>query len=307
MVLHHTSWSEGLRGIWPALLTPLTPDLEVDLPAFTRHARALLEAGCAGVTPFGTTGEGPSFSVEERKQGVEALVREIPARQILVSTSCASLEDVLALTRHAVGLGAWGCLMMPPFFHKDVSEQGVVDAYAYVIDRVSDPRLRIVLYHLPKLSGVPLTHGVISNLLERYPHSIVALKDSGCDLSTSLGFADAFMGRIGVHVGNEADLPALARRGSAGAVSGIANFLPRLVRRLVERPEAAAAELAAAKRVIELATSYPLTAAMKGIMAIVSGEERWLAVRPPLVPLQKHELEALRRRWLSIDRGRDIQ
>lgn len=257
------------------------------------------------MAPFGTTGEGPSFSVEERKQAVEALAKEIAPRQILVSTSCASLADVVDLTRHAVGLGAWGCLMMPPFFHKGLSDQGVVDAYAYVIDRVANARL--VLYHLPQLSGVPLTHGVIARLLERYPRTIVALKDSGCDLAASLAFADAFMGRIGVHVGNEADLPALARRGSAGAVSGIANFLPQLVRRLVERPDAAQAELAAVKQVIELATSYPLTAAMKGIMAVVSGEERWLAVRPPLVALQKHELEALRRRWLSIDLGRGVQ
>jgi 4-hydroxy-tetrahydrodipicolinate synthase len=297
----------GLRGIWPALLTPLTPDLKVDLASLARHARGLVDAGCAGVTPFGTTGEGPSFSVAERKAAVEALAREIPAQQILVSTSCASLEDVVDLTRHAVALGAWGCLMMPPFFHKNVSDQGVVEAYAYVIDRVADARLRLVLYHIPQLSGVPLTQGVIAKLLDRYPQTIVALKDSGCDLATSLGFADAFTGRIGVHVGNEADLPALARRGSAGAVSGIANFLPRLVRRLVEQPDAAQAELAAVKRVIELATSYPLTAAMKGIMAIVSGDERWRAVRPPLVPLQKNELETLRRGWLSIDPGRNVQ
>jgi 4-hydroxy-tetrahydrodipicolinate synthase len=183
----------------------------------------------------------------------------------------------------------------------------VVDAYAYVIDRVSDPRLRLVLYHIPRLSGVALTRGVIAKLLDRYPQTIVALKDSGGDLATSLAFADAFIERIGVHVGNEADLPALARRGSAGAVSGIANFMPRLVQRLVARPEAAGAELATVKQVIQVATSYPLTAAMKGIMAIVSGEERWLAVRPPLVALQKSELEALRERWLSIDAGGDIK
>jgi 4-hydroxy-tetrahydrodipicolinate synthase len=296
-----------LRGIWPALLSPLTPDLKVDLRTLERHARALLDAGCAGVTPFGTTGEGPSFSVEERKEAVEALAKAIAPQKILVSTSCASLEDVVALTRHAVGLGAWGCLMMPPFFQKDVSEVGVVDAYAYVIDRVSDPRLRLVLYHLPQLSGVALTRGVIAKLLDRYPQTIVALKDSGGDLATSLAFADAFIERIGVHVGNEADLPALARRGSAGAVSGIANFMPRLVQRLVERPDDAGAELATVKRVIRAAMSYPLTAAMKGIMAIVSGEERWLAVRPPLVALQKNELAELRERWFSINGGRDIQ
>jgi 4-hydroxy-tetrahydrodipicolinate synthase len=294
-----------LRGIWPALLTPLRSDLRIESRMFAAHARRLLDAGCAGVTPFGTTGEGPSFSVAERIAGADAIAREIAPERILVSTSCASLEDVVELTRHAVSLGAWGCLLMPPFFHKQVSEQGVIDAYATVIDRVPD--VRLMLYHLPQLSGVPLTHGVIATLLDRYPGTIVGLKDSGCELATSLGFAEAFMDRMGVHVGNEADLTALGRRGSAGAVSGIANFLPALVRRLVERPDDAEAELAAVKRVIELATSYPLTAALKGIMALVSGDKGWLGVRPPLVRLRENEFEALRKRWLSIDLGRTVQ
>jgi 4-hydroxy-tetrahydrodipicolinate synthase len=254
------------------------------------------------VTPFGTTGEGPSFSVDERRAGVEALVRGgIAPERILVSTSCASLSDVVALTRHAVELGVWGCLMMPPFFHKGVSEQGVVDAYAYVIERVAEWPLRLVLYHIPQVSGVALSTHVIEILLEKYPDTIVAIKDSGCELATSLAFADAFMPRIGVHVGHEPDLPALAKRGSAGAVSGLANFAPHLVRRLVERP--AEADLATVRRILEVATAYPLTAAMKGIMAILSGEEGWLRVRPPLVALERSELDELRGKWTEINGG----
>jgi 4-hydroxy-tetrahydrodipicolinate synthase len=292
----------GLRGIWPALLTPLTMDLRVDVGRFVMHARGLLDNGCAGVTPFGTTGEGPSFSVEERRAGVDALVAGgIEPRRILVSTSCASPEDTVALTRHALGTGAWGCLMMPPFFHKDVSERGVVDAYAYVIDRVADERLCLVLYHIPQLSGVALSHAIIDDLLTRYPKTIVALKDSGCRIETSLAFADAFMPRMGVHVGNEVDLPALARKGSMGAVSGLANFMPRLVQRLAEGGDAE--ELARATEVISLATSYPLIAAMKGIMAIESGDDGWLRVRPPLLALGRKEFEQLRGQWISIKEG----
>jgi 4-hydroxy-tetrahydrodipicolinate synthase len=294
----------GLRGIWPALLTPLSEELDVDLDRLVRHARALIEAGCAGVTPFGTTGEGPSFSVAERRTAVEALARDgIAPGRILVSTSCASLSDVLELTQHAVDIGAWGCLMMPPFFHKGVSDRGIVDAYAYVIDRVADARLRLVLYHIPQVSGIALSRNVIETLLEKYPTTIVGLKDSGGDLKTSLAFADAFMPRIGVHVGHEPDLPALAKRGSAGAVSGLANFAPRLVQRLVERP--AQGDLATVRRIVELASSYPLTAAMKGIMAILSGDQGWLRVRAPLVPLGKSELDELRGKWIETNRGGD--
>ena len=129
-------------GIWPALLTPLTAELDIDTARFAAHARRLLEAGCGGVTPFGTTGEGPSFSVAERMAGVDALVAAgVPAARILVSTSCAALPDVVALTRHALAIGAHGCLMLPPFFLKGVPEQGVIDAYAQVINRVADDQM----------------------------------------------------------------------------------------------------------------------------------------------------------------------
>jgi 4-hydroxy-tetrahydrodipicolinate synthase len=242
--------------------------------------------------------------VAERRTAVEALARDgIAPGRILVSTSCASLSDVLELTQHAVDIGAWGCLMMPPFFHKGVSDRGIVDAYAYVIDRVADARLRLVLYHIPQVSGIALSRNVIETLLEKYPTTIVGLKDSGGDLKTSLAFADAFMPRIGVHVGHEPDLPALAKRGSAGAVSGLANFAPRLVQRLVERP--AQGDLATVRRIVELASSYPLTAAMKGIMAILSGDQGWLRVRAPLVPLGKSELDELRGKWIETNRGGD--
>jgi len=137
-----TAPETALRGIWPALLTPLDAKLDVDRERFAVHARSLLAAGCGGVTPFGTTGEGPSFSVDERRAAVEALVAGgVPGANILVSVSCAALPDVLALTRHALAVGAHGCLMMPPFFLKDVPDDGVIDAYRYVIDGAADPRL----------------------------------------------------------------------------------------------------------------------------------------------------------------------
>jgi len=275
-------------GIWPALLTPLDERMDIAVAAFADHARDLLEAGCAGVTPFGTTGEGPSFSVAERMAAVEGLIaRGVPAQRILVSSSCAALPEAVALTRHAVQAGAYGCLLLPPFFLKGVPDQGVIDAYRWVIDKVADPRLRIVLYHIPQVSGVGLSHHVIRTLKSLYPETIVGLKDSGCQLAHSLEFAAAFMPSLQVWVGNEPDLPEMARRGTAGAVSGLANFMPRLVRRLVSEPEAArtAADLERVKQLLAWLGGYALTPALKGIMAARTGDRRWLRVRPPLVAL----------------------
>ena len=296
----------ALRGIWPALLTPLAEDLGMDHVRFAAHSRSLLAAGCGGVTPFGTTGEGPSFSLAERRDAVDALVTNgVPARQILVSVSCAALPETLELTRHALSIGAHGCLMMPPFFLKGVSDQGVIDAYRYVIDRAADARLKLYLYHIPQVSGVGLTQAVIAALRRSYPQTIVGIKDSGCELQESLALAKAFMPGLTVYVGNEPDLPELGRRGSTGAVSGLANFMPRLVDRLVMQPDApgTAQDLARVKRLLALLGGYSLTPALKGIMAVLTGERTWLRVRPPLVALTDEAFAALEReiRAFGID------
>jgi len=285
-------------GIWPALLTPLDERLDIDVPAFADHARSLLDARCTGVTPFGTTGEGPSFSMAERMAAVEGLIaRGVPAARILVSSSCAALPEAVSLTRHAVEAGAFGCLLLPPFFLKGVPDQGVIDAYRWVIDKVADPRLRVVLYHIPQVAGVGLSPHVIRVLKSLYPQTIVGLKDSGCQLADSLAYAAAFMPPLQVWVGNEPDVPEMARRGTAGAVSGLANFMPRLVQRLVTAPDDARTQddLQRVKRLLAWLGGYALTPALKGIMAARTGDRRWLRVRPPLVALSDEDHARLAR------------
>lgn len=288
----------GLPGIWPALLTPLDAGLNIDHPRWVAHARQLIAGGCGGVTPFGTTGEGPSFSVAERLAAIDALIEGgVPAGRILVSTSCAALPDTLALTRHAVQAGAWGVLVLPPFFLKGVSDAGIVDAYAWLIDRVADPRLKLMLYHIPQVAGIGLSHAVIGELKRRYPDTIVGIKDSAGNREHALALADAFMPGITVHVGHEPDLIPLGRRGSTGAVSGLANFMPRTVRQLVLEPDAATtpAALARVQQLLGVLGGYALMPALKGIMAITTGEPAWLRVRPPLVALDDAALALLRR------------
>lgn len=288
----------AFRGIWPALLTPLNADLSIDHAMFAAHCKSLIARGCPGVTAFGTTGEGPSFSMAERQEAVDQLiVNGVPAAQIMVSTSCAALPETMALTRHAVSAGVHGCLMLPPFFLKGVSDQGVIDSYRYVLDGMGQdlPQLRLYLYHIPQVTGVNLSHHVIATLKQQYPDTILGIKDSACTLAHSIGLAEAFMKDLTVYVGFEPDLPEMGRRGSTGAISGLANFMPRLVSRLVTQPDAPATS-AERQRVIELIGllgGYSLMPALKGIMAMHSGEPGWLRVRAPLVALTADEFTAL--------------
>jgi 4-hydroxy-tetrahydrodipicolinate synthase len=299
-----------MQGIWPALLTPLTPELAVDVALLADHSKRLLQTGCAGVTLFGTTGEGPSFSVAERQAVLVGLIsRGIPADRILVHTSCAALPDTVALTRHALAEGAHHCLVLPPFFLKGVPDQGVIDAYRWIINSVADPRLRLVLYHIPQVSGVGLSHSVIAELLRQYPDTVIGVKDSACQREASVALARAFMPPLQVWVGSELDLQTVAALGSRGAVSGVANMLPRLVARLIKSTadSTPAADQARIEEFLQLLGGYGLIPALKGVMVVIDKTPAWRRVRPPLAALSDAEFERLKIQLESfgLDRERD--
>jgi 4-hydroxy-tetrahydrodipicolinate synthase len=307
-----TTQAAAFRGIWPALLTPLHADLSIDHIRLATHCKSLLARGCPGVTAFGTTGEGPSFSMIERKETLEKLIENgIPASQIMVSTSCAALPETLELTQHAVNSGVHGCLMLPPFFLKGVSDQGIIASYRYVMDGMGGdlPKLKLYLYHIPQVTGVGLSHSVIRELKRQYPDTILGIKDSACTTAHSVGLADAFMKDLTVYVGFEPDLPEMGRRGSTGAISGLANFMPRLVSRLVMQPDApaTASERERVIQLIDLLGAYSLMPALKGVMAMLSGDPDWLRVRAPLVTLSAEEFKSLERtiQAFGIDPDRD--
>jgi 4-hydroxy-tetrahydrodipicolinate synthase len=298
----------GFDGIWPAMLTPLDDQLRIDHAAYAAHALGLLDKGCGGVTAFGTTGEGPSFALQERMQAVDQLIAAgVPAERIMVSTSCSALPETLALTRHAIERGVHGCLMLPPFFFKGVSDQGVIDCYTQVMNALPSSGWRMYLYHIPQVVGVGLSHAVIQHLIDRYPQLIVGIKDSSCERDHSVGLAKAFMPGITVYVGNELDLPPLGQMGSTGAISGLANFLPQTVRRMVKSHSGPHIEqdVTTVTNVLNLVRPYSLMPALKGIMAHLSQDPRWLRVRAPLVALTATEQAALSKAWssLQIDRA----
>ena len=303
-------------GVWPALLTPLNPDLSIDIDSFATHAKALLVAGCTGVTPFGTTGEGPSFTVQERIAAVDGLIaRGVPANRILVSTSCAALPDIVALTQHATSIDVHGCLMLPPFFLKGISDQGVIDTYRYVLDVVPDARM--MLYHLPQIAYVNLTQYVVDTLVVQYPNTFIGIKDSSGDKDGSLAFAKNSRG-MPVWVGNETHLRIMAEQDtnhtSRGAVSGVANVMPRLVQRLTSKFDAngydknqAAQDLVRVKAFIDILNTLGMAATFKAIMAIKNNDMGWRRVRPPLVALSDADFERLKimMKTIVLDKSHD--
>ncbi len=283
-----------VRGLWCALLTPLDASGNVDYVRFARHARSLLGHGVDGVAPFGTTGEGQSFTVAERMAGVDALLAAgIPARQMVAATGCAALPDTVALTRHGVKAGCAACLVLPPFFWKDASDDGLFRWYAELIEAVGDPRLSVILYHIPQVSAVPLSVDLVARLAAAFPGVIAGVKDSAGDWNNTAALL-ARVPQLAIMVGHEPHLPRLMKAGGAGTICGAANLYPALVRALLS-PAVTADDEARIATFLEIAFRQPLLPGMKAILADRTGDAGWLASRAPLLPLD----EAARTRLLA--------
>lgn len=285
-----------LGGVFAAVLTPLGADLAPDHGAMARHSRWLLDNGCDGLSVLGTTGEANSFSVEERIAIVDGLIEAgIPAETLLPGTGCCALTDSVRLTRHAVEAGVAGVLMLPPFYYKDVDDDGLFASFAEVIERVGDGRLRVCLYHFPRMSAVPITHAVIERLRNSYPDTVAGIKDSSGDLDNMTAMARDFPG-FAVFSGWDHLLRPLMREGGAGCITAVCNVASRLAAEVFagwrdDRADEAHRRLAALREVI---SAYPLTAALKEIMAGHGGNADWRHVRPPLVGLARGMADELR-------------
>jgi 4-hydroxy-tetrahydrodipicolinate synthase len=246
---------------------------------------------------FGTTGEGQSLSLKERRAGLDALLAAgIAPSRIVAATGCASLPETIELTRHAVESNCAGALVLPPFFFKAVTDEGVFASYARVIDGVGDARLPLYLYHIPQVSGVAISSSVIERLAVGYPGVLMGVKDSECNLDHTRRLLSRF-GDLAIFVGFEPHLPAALAAGGAGTICGIANLFPRLLRRLHDNALTADYhdDLKRVEAFIAALERYPLFAAFKALQAELSDDDGWAALRPPLVALDSEA----RRAWLA--------
>ncbi len=289
----------GLHGIFVPTLTPVKADLSPDVERWIAFCKQLLTDGCHGLCPFGTTSEANSFGLEERMDMLEQLIAAgVSPAQLMPGTGTCAIPDTVRLTRHAVDQGCAGVLMLPPFYYKGVSDDGLFRAFAEVIDRVADDRLHIYLYHIPPVSQIPLSVGLIERLIAAYPKTVVGIKDSSGDWNNLNALLNAFPG-FGIFTGAEKFLLETLRRGGAGSINAVANVIGALQRRLcdnVDGPEADQLQ----QQVTLLRGVYqdvPAIPALKQIVAYLRHDPAWSAVRPPFVGLNAAQADALLRRF----------
>jgi 4-hydroxy-tetrahydrodipicolinate synthase len=276
------------RGINCATLTPMDDRGVASLGLLVAHCRWLIDAGCEGIVLLGTTGEANSFTVAERKSILDGAIEGgISPPQLIVGTGCTAIGDTVELTKHALSRGVTRCLILPPFYYKNVSDTGVVAAYSRAIDAVADPALRVYLYQIQQLTGVSLGPTVVAALRRAYPTAIAGIKDSSGDIAAITELCARFGSEIDVLAGSERYLLAALRAGASGCVTATANANAAQICTLYrKRDDADADALQAAVASVRAAfEGHPMIAALKAFTAHRTGDERWRNVRPPLVPL----------------------
>jgi 4-hydroxy-tetrahydrodipicolinate synthase len=308
-------------GVLAPVVTPFKADLAPDPERLIEHCRWLLSQNC-GLAPFGTTSEANSLSTTERISLLDALLSAgIDSSRMIPGTGCCSISETVELTAHAIKHGCAGVLMLPPFYYKDVSEEGLYRYFSEVVQRVGDARLRIYLYHIPPVAMVGITPKLVERLLTAYPNVIAGMKDSSGDWNNTKTFLDAFAGGscpsgrrlavaessgFDVFVGIESFLLANLRNGGAGTISAMANVNPAAIHSLYAKCtrnqtsdighqifEQQQAQLNAVREVFS-STKFPSTiAAVKQAIAIYANDPEWARVRPPLVELTTAQAELL--------------
>lgn len=279
------------NGVYAAVLTPMHADLSCNHKKLAPHCFDLIQRGCNGIALFGTTGEGPSFSVAERLEALEELISQgFDPKKIVLGNGSSGISDTVELSREALKHGCAAVLIAPPSFYKDITDSGVLAFYRAIIERIANPNLRIILYHIPQFSGVPLSLKVIEVLRKEFPEIVIGIKESEGNLPFTKSIVEKFPD-FKVFVGNEKQIIEAVHLGGAGAICGVANLYPELICSLYSQGrEANCPNPESIELFFKALNGIPFISAAKLLMEKREGKG-WQFVRPPLLPLDKMQSE----------------
>ncbi len=291
------STANRIKGVLSPVVTPFKADLSPDRDRFVAHCRWLVSQNC-GLAVFGTNSEANSLVAEERLTLLDAVVAAgVDPARMMPGTGCCSITETVKITAHAVKHGCAGVLMLPPFYYKGVSDEGLFRHYSEVIQRVGDARLRIYVYHIPPVAVVGITPTLVERLLKAYPTAVAGMKDSSGDWNNTKTFLDNFAkSGFDVFVGSESFLLANMKNGGVGTISATANVNPAAIHKLYLEWQNADADAQQQRLNLVRDTvgkKYVMISALKQTIGIYAGDPGWGKVRPPLVELTADQCTSL--------------
>lgn len=281
-----------IRGVLVPLLTPFNDDMTVATDLYVAHAKYLLDAGCAGLVPFGTTGEALSVGIDERIDAVRALVEAgLDPALMIPGTGLSNVADTARISRACLDLGCAGVMTLPPFYFKEVGEEGLYRHFVQLVHAIGESA-RLFLYHIPPIAivGIPVT--LAARLHAEFPEQVVGIKDSSGDWDNTR----ALLGIDGliVYPGSELPLVEALELGAPGCIAATANLNAGAIAKLIdahfEGDSTRVRELHRdVKRFRLLLQDYAPIPAQKRLLALLTGDERWANVRPPLTSMPVDE------------------
>lgn len=279
----------GLRGVCSAVLTPFDTDFRPDPSVAVPYYEALLRSGCDALNLMGTTGEAMSIAIDDRLEYLEAIAQSgLPLERMMAGTGAASLRDAIRLTRKALEAGFAAALVMPPFFYRGISDDGVMHFFEHFFEGVHPPHNSILLYNFPAMSGITFNADLVDRLLEMYPGLIAGMKDSSNDVALQRTILERHPGFL-VYPGAELSLADARKRGAAGCISASVALWPELAAR-VWRGESAQDELT---RKRESLSGLPMIPAVRYLLSRKTGDLNWERCVPPQMPLTQEQAQRL--------------
>lgn len=284
-------------GVWAATLTPVDARLRIDAPRAIEYYAELLEDGCDGVNILGTTGEAMSFGVDQRSKFMESVAAALPCDRVMAGTGAASLSDTIRLTRWAIDVGLRAALILPPFFFRDATHDGIVRYYDELLRAIPQSHGRLLLYNFPKMSGITFEPALVRRLMTELPGAFVGLKDSSNDRKLQSALIAEFPA-LRVFPGSEAYLGEAVADGSAGCISGTVALWPARARRVLPGDRASTDMLVKAR---DCFTDLPLIPAMRHAVSIQRHDDTWSNALSPLTPLSVADKITLERRLSALE------
>lgn len=292
-----SSSTKVLGGIVAASLTPLSTDGQVDIDRMRHHFDWLFAQGCSFISPFGSTGEGPSFSAAEKHVALVALQGAgIDMSRIIPAAMSAAVDDTVASIRTAQALGCRAILIVPPYYYSSASQDGIADFFAACAAPFGGNfPLDVVLYHIPQMSKIAFSTQLIETLVARFPNRIVGIKDSTGNRDHSVMLAHTFPA-LRIFTGDDRVLPDLLDAGGAGMIGGLPNIVaPELCAFFADpkNEQSAAIMDRAAKRIVAI-DDFGGIAALKAIKAEAYRDDAWTRHKAPLRPIDAETYAKLR-------------
>jgi 4-hydroxy-tetrahydrodipicolinate synthase len=283
-----------MKGIWAAVLTPVDRGIAPDAARAIAYYGELLARGCDGINLLGTTGEAMSWSLADRVRLMETVAGSgLPMDRAITGTGSASLDDAVRLTRTAFECGFAAALIMPPFFYRDASDDGVLAFFDVLFSRANPPLGGVLLYNFPRMSGIAFHAALVDRLLVEFPGTIAGMKDSSNDPQLQAAVIGRHPG-LRIFPGSESDLLAAMARGAAGCISGSVALWPELAQRVFANGDATdAAELTRRRAALD---GVPFIAAVRHLVAQQRDDLAWDRALPPNSPLTAAERKRLSER-----------